>query len=88
MFSEPMIIYYLQLFKDTYWPNGQLPTSRQQRSDEEKLQSRFMAKEKFNTNIPGLYLESIPKFLVRCFMIEHVIVQHQLSVLWLFSYYS
>ena len=53
VFSEPMLIYYLHLFRDRYWPDGQLGPAREARSDDDKLKTRFMAKEKFTKNIPG-----------------------------------
>ena len=54
VYSEPMLIYYLHLFRDKYWPDGQLCPTRPARSDDVKVQTRFMAKEKFSQNIPDV----------------------------------
>ena len=47
-----MLVYYLHLFRDKYWPDGQLGPARAARSDDVKLQTRLLAKEKFSANIP------------------------------------
>ena len=53
IFSEPMLIYYITTFRDSWWPNGELATVPPSRSDEEKMKTRIMAKEKILQNIPG-----------------------------------
>lgn len=55
VFSEPMIIYYIQQFTLSMWPDGKLSEPEQSRSDEEKLRTRMEAKEKFLQNMPGNY---------------------------------
>lgn len=52
IFSEPMIIYYIRMFKDSMWPEGKLAPYTEAKSDEKKFRTRMEAKEKFLTNIP------------------------------------
>ncbi|XP_050417807.2 sorting nexin-25 isoform X2 [Patella vulgata] len=52
VFSESMIIYYIQLFKDSMWTDGKLADSAPPRTDEEKMATRVAAKEKFLANVP------------------------------------
>ena len=47
------MIYYLNLFRESFWPDGKLAEAQPPRSDEEKLHTRMMAKEKLLENIPG-----------------------------------
>jgi sorting nexin-25 len=52
--SEPMLIYYLHLFRDAYWPPHDQPTHRTTPpSDEEKRQMRLLAKQKLLNSIPA-----------------------------------
>lgn len=48
-----MIIYYISLFKNSMWPNGKLAESPPPKTDNQKLQTRLEAKEKFLNNMPG-----------------------------------
>lgn len=52
VFSESMIIYYISLFKNSMWPNGKLAESPPPKTDNQKLQTRLEAKEKFLNNMP------------------------------------
>ncbi|CAC5383523.1 SNX25 [Mytilus coruscus] len=52
IFSESMIIYYIQQFTLSMWPDGKLAENESSRSDEEKLKTRMEAKEKFLQNMP------------------------------------
>ncbi|XP_015608529.1 sorting nexin-25 isoform X2 [Cephus cinctus] len=52
VFSEPMLHYYIQLFTKSWWPNGQLASEAQMRTDEEKLKTRGEARRQFLTNVP------------------------------------
>ncbi len=45
--SEPMMIYYLEQFRDAYWPDGKLTEQWPERTDEQKLETRLKSKEKF-----------------------------------------
>jgi len=53
IYSEPMLIYYIQLFRDAYWPNGQLSAAAEPPTDLQKLQMRRQAKLALLRNIPG-----------------------------------
>ena len=45
--SEPMLVYYVQTFQESMWPNGLPSQPNPDRSDEEKEQTKEEAKEKF-----------------------------------------
>ena len=51
-----MMIYYIQQFTMSMWPDGKLAETEPSRSDEEKLKTRMEAKEKFLQNMPGTML--------------------------------
>lgn len=51
--SEPQLIYYLHSFRDAYWPEGKLADKAPSRTDEEKLRTRLLAKQKILQSIPG-----------------------------------
>ncbi len=59
MVSEPMLIYYLHQFRDAYWPGGRLAEAMPSKTDEEKLRTRMMAKEKFIYIMPGTHFTQI-----------------------------
>lgn len=50
------MIYYIQQFTMSMWPDGKLAETEPSRSDEEKLKTRMEAKEKFLQNMPGTML--------------------------------
>ncbi|XP_054719847.1 sorting nexin-25-like [Uloborus diversus] len=52
--SEPMLLYYLQLFRDTMWPSGQLADPAEERTKEKKREDRILAKQMFLNNTPEL----------------------------------
>ena len=52
MVSEPMLIFYLETFRDATWPDGQSPPSSPIRSDEQKAQTKYEAKKKFLKSSP------------------------------------
>lgn len=58
-----MIIYYISLFKNSMWPNGKLAESPPPKTDNQKLQTRLEAKEKFLNNMPGrniaIYIQTL-----------------------------
>jgi len=53
IFSEPMLVYYIQLFRDGYWPNGQLSAASEAPTESQKLELRRQAKLALLRNIPG-----------------------------------
>ncbi|KAG8197742.1 hypothetical protein JTE90_006791 [Oedothorax gibbosus] len=50
--SEPMLLFYLQLFRETMWPPGPPPPNVPERTKEEKLNTKIMAKQMFVSNTP------------------------------------
>ena len=50
--SEPMLVYYIDTFKEAMWPNGQLAPPSPSRSDEEKETTKEEAKRKFLKRSP------------------------------------
>ena len=52
VFSEPMLIFYLETFKGALWPNGQPAPHAPPRSEEEKTKTREEAKAKFLKSSP------------------------------------
>jgi len=51
MVSEPMLIYYLENYREAIWPSGNLNTSLVTRSDEEKAETKELAREKLLKNM-------------------------------------
>ncbi|CAG0915273.1 unnamed protein product [Notodromas monacha] len=52
--SDAMVITYCGLVKEAYWPKGKLAPAAQPRSDEQKLRTRYEAKEKFLVSVPAV----------------------------------
>ncbi|XP_046394040.1 sorting nexin-25 [Ischnura elegans] len=52
IFSEPMLHYYVQFLIKSWWPNGSLVEPSPQRTEKEKVRTRWVAKELFVDNIP------------------------------------
>ncbi len=50
--SESMLIYYLELFRDSMWPDGKLPAPSPTRSDSDKTFTRDEAKKRFLKSSP------------------------------------
>ncbi|XP_077984333.1 sorting nexin-25-like [Glandiceps talaboti] len=50
--SEPMMIYYINYFRDAMWPNGEIAPPYPPRNDEEKLKTKLRARLKLLQNIP------------------------------------
>lgn len=53
MFSEPMLVYYIGVFRDAFWPNGKLAPPPRAKSDEQKQETKQRAQQKLLENIPG-----------------------------------
>lgn len=51
MVSEPMLIYYLESYREAVWPGGDASTSTVTRSDEKKAETKQQAREKLLKNI-------------------------------------
>jgi len=54
VFSESMVVYYIHLFRDSMWPQGKMYSPVAPRSDEEKLQTRYRAKDQLLNSIPDI----------------------------------
>ncbi|XP_030622570.1 sorting nexin-25 [Chanos chanos] len=52
IFSEQMLVYYINVFRDTFWPNGKLAPHNQVRSDSERRETKERAQQKLLDNIP------------------------------------
>ncbi|KAM9381971.1 sorting nexin-25 isoform 2-T2 [Phaethornis superciliosus] len=52
MFSEPMLVYYIGVFRDAFWPNGKLASPPRAKSEEQKQETKQRAQQKLLENIP------------------------------------
>ncbi|KAJ8383449.1 hypothetical protein AAFF_G00220450 [Aldrovandia affinis] len=52
IFSEQMLVYYINVFRDTFWPNGKLAPHNKIRSDAEHRETKEKAQQKLLDNIP------------------------------------
>lgn len=48
-----MMVYYINIFRDTFWPNGKLAPHNAARSDAERHETKEKAQQKLLDNIPG-----------------------------------
>lgn len=67
--SEQMLIYYIQLLKDSMWPDGELAEPLPQRTEEQKHFNRMLAKQKLLEGMPG---QGTPFFVRIYFLILFV----------------
>ncbi|KAB0373503.1 hypothetical protein FD755_015162, partial [Muntiacus reevesi] len=58
IFSEQMLVYYINLFRDAFWPNGKLAppktTPRQEQSRAHSQETKQRAQQKLLENIPDM----------------------------------
>ncbi|XP_078250038.1 sorting nexin-25 isoform X5 [Pogona vitticeps] len=52
IFSEAMLVYYINVFRDAFWPNGKLASSTKVRSEEQSRETKQKAQQKLLENIP------------------------------------
>ncbi|XP_042626466.1 sorting nexin-25 [Cyprinus carpio] len=52
IFSEQMLVYYINIFRDTFWPNGKLAPHNKSRSESERRETKKRAQQKLLDNIP------------------------------------
>lgn len=50
---EQMLVNYISVFKDAYWPGGTLAPHVKLRTDSERLETKEQAQQKLLDNIPG-----------------------------------
>uniref|UniRef100_A0A7N6ACN5 Sorting nexin 25 n=1 Tax=Anabas testudineus TaxID=64144 RepID=A0A7N6ACN5_ANATE len=52
IFSEQMLVCYISVFRDTFWPNGELAPHIKVRTDSERSETKERAQQKLLDNIP------------------------------------
>ncbi|KAK7919134.1 hypothetical protein WMY93_010418 [Mugilogobius chulae] len=52
IFSEPMLVCYIGVFRDTFWPNGKLAPQVKVRTESERNDAKERAQQKLLDNIP------------------------------------
>ncbi|XP_053735002.1 sorting nexin-25 [Synchiropus splendidus] len=52
IFSEQMLVGYISVFRDTFWPNGTLAPHLKVRTDSERTETKERAQQKLLDNIP------------------------------------
>ncbi|XP_074847946.1 sorting nexin-25 isoform X4 [Carettochelys insculpta] len=52
IFSEPMLVYYISVFRDSFWPNGKLAATTRSKSEEQSQETKQRAQQKLLENIP------------------------------------
>ncbi len=53
IFCEQMMVCYISVFRDTFWPNGKLVPHVKVRTDSERSETKERAQQKLLDNIPG-----------------------------------
>ncbi|KAK2114953.1 sorting nexin 25 [Saguinus oedipus] len=53
IFSEQMLVYYISIFRDAFWPDGKLAPPTTIRSTERSRETKQRAQQKLLENIPG-----------------------------------
>ncbi|XP_037666626.1 sorting nexin-25-like [Choloepus didactylus] len=54
IFSEQMLVYYITIFRDAFWPNGELAPPTAVRSEEQSQETKHRARQKLLENIPDV----------------------------------
>ncbi|XP_036155776.1 sorting nexin-25 isoform X2 [Myotis myotis] len=54
IFSEQMLVYYITVFRDAFWPNGKLAPPTKIRSKEQSQETKQRAQQKLLENIPDM----------------------------------
>uniref|UniRef100_A0A2D4FNF3 Sorting nexin C-terminal domain-containing protein n=3 Tax=Micrurus TaxID=8634 RepID=A0A2D4FNF3_MICCO len=52
IFGEPMLVYYVNIFRDAFWPNGKLAPSTKPTSEQQSKETKQKAQQKLLENIP------------------------------------
>lgn len=50
---EQMLVNYISVFKEAYWPGGKLAPHVKVRTDSERFETKEQAQQKLLDNIPG-----------------------------------
>ncbi|KAA0709789.1 Sorting nexin-25 [Triplophysa tibetana] len=54
IFNEQMLVYYINIFRDTFWPDGKLAPHNKSRSESERRETKERAQQKLLDNIPDV----------------------------------
>ncbi|MGH0147175.1 UNVERIFIED_CONTAM: hypothetical protein FKN15_041512 [Acipenser sinensis] len=54
IFSEQMLVYYINIFQDAFWPNGKLAAFTRPRTESQRQETKQRAQQKLLDNIPGV----------------------------------
>uniref|UniRef100_A0A2K6S9C3 Sorting nexin 25 n=1 Tax=Saimiri boliviensis boliviensis TaxID=39432 RepID=A0A2K6S9C3_SAIBB len=54
IFSEQMLVYYISIFRDAFWPDGKLAPPTTTRSEERSQKTKQKAQQKLLENIPDM----------------------------------
>nr|KAF6480899.1 hypothetical protein HJG59_010693 [Molossus molossus] len=54
IFREQMLVYYINIFRDAFWPNGKLAPPTKIRSEEQSQEAKQKAQQKLLENIPDV----------------------------------
>lgn len=54
IFSEQMLVYYINIFRDAFWPHGKLAPPTTIRSEEQSQETKQRAQQKLLENIPDM----------------------------------
>nr|XP_045371436.1 sorting nexin-25 isoform X2 [Camelus bactrianus] len=54
IFSEQMLVYYINVFRDSFWPNGKLAPPTTIRSKEQSQETKQRAQQKLLENVPDM----------------------------------
>lgn len=54
IFSEQMVVYYINVFRDAFWPNGKLAPSKGSRTETQYQETKHKAQQKLLENIPDV----------------------------------
>uniref|UniRef100_A0A452HGZ2 Uncharacterized protein n=1 Tax=Gopherus agassizii TaxID=38772 RepID=A0A452HGZ2_9SAUR len=52
IFSEPMLVYFISVFRDAFWPNGKLAAPTRCKGEEQSQETKQRAQQKLLENIP------------------------------------
>ncbi|XP_077000361.1 sorting nexin-25 isoform X2 [Tamandua tetradactyla] len=52
IFSDQMLVYYINVFRDAFWPNGKLAPPTTARNEEQRRETKHRAQQKLLENIP------------------------------------
>ncbi|XP_069487611.1 sorting nexin-25 isoform X2 [Ambystoma mexicanum] len=55
IFSEQMVVYYINVFRDAFWPNGKLAPPKASRTELQYQETKYKAQQKLLENIPDVF---------------------------------